>query len=108
MQERADKVKEIEDKASDVIAEQNNRISSHILAVAIAGIGGLTCTVLTGGACLVAFAGASLAAWGKGVFHNGNRLSEEHRLEILQVDLDEVNSRLKGKFAQTLAIESVP
>jgi len=108
IQERADKVEEIDDKASDVLAEQNNRISSHILAVAVAGIGGLTCTVLTGGACLVAFAGAALAAWGKGVFHNGNRLTEEHRLELLQVDLDEINARLKGKFTQTLAVESVP
>lgn len=83
-------------------------MSSHVLALAIAGVGGLACTVLTGGACLVAFAGASLAAWGKGVFHNGNRMTEGHRLEILLTDLDEINARLIGRFAQTRAFESVP
>ena len=57
---------------------------------------------------MVAFAGASLAAWGKGVFHNGNRLTEEHRLEIILSDLDEINARLIGRFAQTRAVESVP
>lgn len=89
---------EINEKIGDINEQQENRMSSHGTALGIAGIGGLICVVVTGGLCLVTVGLAALGAWGKGVFHNGQRRAEISRLEELQNELIAEENRIIGKL----------
>jgi hypothetical protein len=89
---------DIESKLGDINEQQESRMSSHGTALGIAGFGGLICVVVTGGACLVTVGLAALASWGKGVFHNGQRRAEIARLEELQNNLIDEETRIVGKF----------
>jgi hypothetical protein len=51
---------------------------------------------------------AGLFADYNGVYHKGNRLTEGHRLEAFESDLAKVDTILRGKFNQTLTVESIP
>jgi hypothetical protein len=108
IQQLDDKNKELELKQIEVNGHQRKRYDSHTVAVGIAFVGGLACTIFTAGACIFAFGTAALAAWGTGVYANGERATAQEELDSLQSDYDDIYDKVLGKFEQALSTSSKP
>ena len=100
--------KDVEEQQIVANSHQRKRMGSHTTALGIALVGGLICGILTAGACLVAFGGAALVAWGNGVNENAEKLSAQDRLDQLQSYYDDAEQQVLGKFEQAVFEETHP
>jgi hypothetical protein len=105
---REDLKDDIDIKQEEANRDQNSRMTSHGVAIGIAVAGGLICGFLTLGTCFVAFGVAAVGAWANGVRHNGDKISTQQELATLQGQLDEIDSRVQGRFGQAMRDTATP
>jgi len=108
IQKWIEKRKELDLKQVEVNGHQRKRYGSHTVSVGIALVGGIACSIITAGACLIAFGTAALASWGTGVYANGERATAQEELDLMQSDLDDFYNKVLGKFEQAVALGSIP
>jgi hypothetical protein len=86
----------------------SHRYGAYFVAVGIAVVGGLACTITAVGGCLIGFGTAALAAWCTGVYANGEWATAKEELDLLQSDNDGNYDKVIGKFEQAVSASSNP
>ena len=106
--ERQVKLEDISDAQNEANTHQSLRMTSHYGALGLAFLGGVVCGIVTGGACFVAFGVAAGTAWVAGVVQNGEKAAAQDNVSRLEGQLQTIDTRLQGKFGQTMRTEASP
>lgn len=97
------RAQEVLDQELLVNEHQNSRMAWHGAALGTALVGGVVCAIFTVGTCFVAFGVAAAGAWGYGAVQNGDKVSAQDALEVVQGQLDRSEANLQGKFEQSIS-----
>ncbi|MFQ5923584.1 MAG: hypothetical protein ACE5M4_12150 [Anaerolineales bacterium] len=108
IEDRELKKVDVIDKEQEANRHQNLRMTSHGAAIGVAIAGGLICGFLSLGTCFVAFGVAAVTAWVSGAVQNGEKVSSQEDLSVLQGQLQGIETQLQGKFGQAMRDTAVP